>query len=498
MKRFKSLLIFGFVLTIFQSFGQSYEADILRFSMYQLSGSARYISVGGAFTSVGADITNLNSNPAGIGMYRNSVAQASFGVHHQSLFSSYLNDEERDNKINVSIPNAGFVFAGKNKEGSLIKANFGLAIQRTGEYNSNEYYSAFNDTPFSSVSWNYADEMSTVFNGLDVSGIDLSDVSFDTYLGFYGFLANYDTTIMNYTSPVVDSIQQTRFVENSGGKTDFAFGVGANYIDKLYFGASIAIPVINFERETNYQEEDEFNATANTFFNKSTLITDYQTEGLGFNVKMGILYKVNDWVRIGGSIQSPERISLTERYSSDLTTDLDFDNLNYTTGEGVFEYKVRLPWRASAGASLFFKKHGFLSVDYEAVGYNSMRYIFENQFRDVSSQLNSLIQAKYQVGHNIKVGVEGVIDIFRIRAGYNYLGSPIAKEYVNGDYDFSRQVITGGIGFLFDKVAVDFAYMHQMQKQFEQPYVNNYATIPGVQKRITNGMGVVSVAYRLR
>ena len=46
------------------------EVDALRYSTQNLTGSARYSAMGGAFGSLGGEFSALSSNPAGIGMYQ--------------------------------------------------------------------------------------------------------------------------------------------------------------------------------------------------------------------------------------------------------------------------------------------------------------------------------------------------------------------------------------------------------------------------------------------
>ena len=46
------------------------EVDALRYSTQNLSGTARFSAMGGAFGSLGGEFSALSSNPAGIGMYQ--------------------------------------------------------------------------------------------------------------------------------------------------------------------------------------------------------------------------------------------------------------------------------------------------------------------------------------------------------------------------------------------------------------------------------------------
>ena len=48
-----------------------------------LNGTARYVGMGGAMEALGADISTIGSNPAGVGLLRKSSVSMSFGLVSQ-------------------------------------------------------------------------------------------------------------------------------------------------------------------------------------------------------------------------------------------------------------------------------------------------------------------------------------------------------------------------------------------------------------------------------
>lgn len=44
--------------------------DGMSISQSDMRGTARYMSMAGAFTALGGDLSSLNQNPAGLGIYR--------------------------------------------------------------------------------------------------------------------------------------------------------------------------------------------------------------------------------------------------------------------------------------------------------------------------------------------------------------------------------------------------------------------------------------------
>ena len=49
-----------------------------------LNGTARYVGMGGAMESLGADLSTISTNPAGLSLYRRSVVATSLGVRSQT------------------------------------------------------------------------------------------------------------------------------------------------------------------------------------------------------------------------------------------------------------------------------------------------------------------------------------------------------------------------------------------------------------------------------
>lgn len=45
-----------------------------KFAENSLTGTARYVGMGGAMEALGADISTISSNPAGLGLFRKSMA----------------------------------------------------------------------------------------------------------------------------------------------------------------------------------------------------------------------------------------------------------------------------------------------------------------------------------------------------------------------------------------------------------------------------------------
>ena len=86
----------------------------------QLTGTARYVGMGGAMEALGADISTISSNPAGIGLFRKSQITLTAGVIAQTDAENYTeyNDARitfNGKKSHPTFDQVGIVWSPKNK-----------------------------------------------------------------------------------------------------------------------------------------------------------------------------------------------------------------------------------------------------------------------------------------------------------------------------------------------------------------------------------------------
>ena len=93
-----------------------------------LNGTARYVGMGGAMEALGADISTISTNPAGIGMFRKSNISASFGLVSQSDVSNAVGG----NKTNASFDQIGVVISTRMAPTSYL--NFGFNFHKSRNF----------------------------------------------------------------------------------------------------------------------------------------------------------------------------------------------------------------------------------------------------------------------------------------------------------------------------------------------------------------------------
>ena len=72
-----------------------------------LNGTARYVGMGGAMEALGADISTIGTNPAGIGMFRHSNVSLSLGLVSQGGATNAVGGST----TNASFDQLGFVYS---------------------------------------------------------------------------------------------------------------------------------------------------------------------------------------------------------------------------------------------------------------------------------------------------------------------------------------------------------------------------------------------------
>ena len=91
-----------------------------------LNGTARYVGMGGAMEALGADISTIGTNPAGIGLFRRSNVSVSFGLVSQAGVNSVMGG----NKTNASFDQVGFVYSNRTAKSSFLNLAFNFHKSR--------------------------------------------------------------------------------------------------------------------------------------------------------------------------------------------------------------------------------------------------------------------------------------------------------------------------------------------------------------------------------
>jgi len=467
--------IFAIIITsaILYPATAQYVGQALRFSQTFPSMTARSLGMGGAFVSLGGDMSAAYLNPAGLGVYRKSELTLSPGFGYAKSVSQYLGQEEQDFRYNFIFGNAGYVAAyNSKKESGLAGASFSLAYNRLNDFNNNIYMegnnqgSSLSDFFMDNASGNHPDNLNAFRERL----------AFDTYV--------IDTVpgslYYDYQTPVFYPANQRKTVETEGGSGEWSIGFGLNFSHVFYFGMGLGINQLHYKEILTHSEYDYANQSD---FDNFRFTETLDLRGVGYTLKLGFIAKPVSFLRIGGSMHIPTYYNIEEEYYATMASLFDNGdeyqasptNVDGTLIDvGAFEYKLVTPLRAMGGLSVQIGKMGLVAADVEYVDYSNIRYRNKDAYDDMG-EYNREIQDEYKSVLNIKAGGEWRFGQLSVRAGGGYYPSPYASGTLNQKTDYTE--ITGGVGYRDKNFFVDLGVSALMQDEKYTLYYNNIADL---------------------
>lgn len=460
------------------------EIDALRFSQLHFGGTARFNSMGGAFGALGGDFSSLSTNPAGIGVYRRSEITFTPSFTHHSTSSDYLGTTADDSRSNVNIGNFGWVSTyNSEKSTGWVAGSFGIGHNRLADFYSRSTIAGTNTT--TSLLDVYQMEAQGVhFEDIESSGL----YNYGANLAWQTFLIDTFQGESNYITQIpVNGQEQNNQIETDGRIGETVISFGGNYENRLFLGGTIGISSIRYNRESKFTETLPA-GDSTTFLTDFIVREKLRTRGNGYTLKFGAIYRLTDYLRIGGAIHSPTWMVLEDLYSTSMTANYSggFGQEIAESGEGLFEYRLRTPYRMSGSIAGIYKKYGIISADVEYVDYStarlSERYTGEYDF----DSENDVIQDAYQSAVNVRVGTEIRLMPISLRAGFAYQGSPYKESVEN---DGSVRSYSFGIGYRTADFFLDFGYVLRQQNEDYYPY-NPTLTTAAKQDRIAQSYQV--------
>lgn len=459
------------VLLLSGSLKAQTEADALRYSQSSVNGTAKSISMGGAFGALGGDLSVMSTNPAGIGIYRKSEFNFSPSIYTTKVTSDYLDKVNYEFKSNFNLGNIGAVFTFPVVRYDTLSGwnswSLGIGYNRINNYHNKTSF--FGTNAQNSYLDNYLEEVNS---GIGTNPGNLyqygARMAFDTYL--LNPVSNADST--HYTSEIPKGGAMQSYTSTVKGATgEIPISLGGNYGDKLYIGATLGIPYINYEEDIKWQETDEkgtIKTSDTTNFKSYTLNQSISTRGTGVNFKFGMIYRVHDWLRIGASVHTPTYYQLTDEYSYEMYSEFENGN-NYSSkpDKGKFNYELITPMKAIGSAALIIGKSGLISADVEFIDYSEMKL---TSAIDAFYDKNQLIQDKYSMATNVRLGTEWRYNEYSFRGGFAHFGSPYKSAAKYEGADNSRTSYSLGLGIRDRNYFIDFGYVLTSGKTFFNYY----------------------------
>ena len=490
--------------------------DNAQLATKDLNGTARYVGMGGAMEALGADLSTIGTNPAGIGMFRRSMVAGSFGFNSQQDAKSFGNA----NKTNMSFDQAGFVYSMRSGRHSML--NFGFNYTKSKNFdqiltaagrlnnasqnklsamkNANGVYDlqknknnvlVSNSGAYSQLDYLYSNALlfrENADNPNDPNNATLTDK---------GVIVNQTTGLpVYYNATGYDFGRST-----TGYIGQYDFNVSGNSNDRFYWGFTVGIYDVHYNSSSLYSENlvDGDKAIGDVAMNDERKIT-----GTGFDVKAGLIFRPAEEspFRIGLYVHTPTWYDLTTRNYTVLNnnTDKAYGSRDHDKSSESYDFKFFTPWRF--GVSLGHTVGNYLAIGatYEYADYstNDIRVndggevdywgnYYETSSRDEAMKQN--IKNSLKGVHTVKLGMEFKPEKnFAVRLGYNYQSAMYNKNgfkdgslesygtYYASTTDYTNwkdtHRFTAGVGYNYGKFSFDLAYQYSQTNGDFYPFMS--------------------------
>ena len=459
-----------FLLIILSVTQAQAPSDALRFTQLIPGGSARMIASGGAFTALGGDFGVISLNPAGLADYRANEFVLSpslrFSRSNSRLAGAGNNAFEED-KTGFGFDNLGIVFHNQ-PSGKWATSNFAIGFNRLANYGQSYYYEG--RAP-GSIMTPFYEEARQVF---ETGGDERNLYPFTSGLAWDANGLYRQDGVLSYDFLGFEdaSVARSHTLSTSGGYNELSFAFAGNYNEKFLVGMNVGVPIVRYRIEGEYREENIDGEVP--FFDRLSYTEYLQTSGVGFNMKLGMVYRVTPNFRMGAAFHTPTFLGLTDRYNNSMRyayTDGNGPNagIEQFSPEGVTDYRLRTPWRATFGGAVLAGGVGFLSADIEFVDYSNSRFnltanVNNTENRQAERELNSAVRRDYRQGINYRFGGMLKLDIVRLRAGYGLYGRPGVRD---SGFD---SVYSFGADLSLEQFYVGLAARLSRAERFVAPY----------------------------
>ncbi len=464
------------------------EFDAFKSVQTDINGTARYMSMAGAFGALGGDASAIKDNPAGLGIYRSSELVGTFNILMQNSSSKWNGLNSMDDLYKVGFNNFSYVIASptwRSENGSegLLSSNFSFSYNRLKNFNR-----SLNLRSGSSNS-SITDYMSYFTGGIPESDLastssyepfNNTSVPWISILAYEGYLINPGTGTNDWASLLNagEKVTPAYTLYEKGYKDEYSVGWAGNISNVFYIGASLNFQTLNYSSISDYSEK--FGAGGGMDLKDSIY-----TKGSGFNLKIGTIFCPTDFLRIGLALHTPTILTTTDNYYSKLN--FDTSNSGYIGTPGAYsDYQIQTPLQLNASAAFLVGTKGLISAEYDYTNYTGTRLKDTNgdaqSFYDENSGMSTMLNNV----RTIKIGGEyRVTENFSIRAGYansnngNKMDAAKLMRYntlrTDTEYFLNNRTdyLTAGFGYHESNWFLDFAYMNKILNETFYPYNTN-------------------------
>ncbi|WP_028896048.1 OmpP1/FadL family transporter [Prevotella sp. HUN102] len=477
-----------------------------------LNGTARYVGMGGALEALGADISTIGSNPAGIGLFRHNTLSVSGGLLMQGKGNEFANGK----KTNASFDQIGGVYSTRTGRKSYLNLGFNYHKSKNFNYILNAANS------LNGSSQNGQSYLKGMLGSEANGGFSVRQMKDGTYMGYVDDKSDntsysWSQTDYLYWNTVIPDVKagpnDSKFFEypaqsymfdrsSKGYIANYDFNISGNIKDRVFLGVTFGI------KDVDYKGYSEYNETL--MGNKGTIAMadERRVSGTGFDVTAGVIVRPldNSPFRFGAYVKSPTWYNLTtENYTQILNNTTEGGTHDSGKISNAYDFKIWTPWKfgfslghtvgnyLALGLSYEYEDHSTINTrindgvyyDYDSwYGYGD---VYESTSAD--GYMNEHAEIALKGVSTLKLGAEYKPTAnLALRIGYNYISPKYnaeaqknptlpsygtsyssATDYTNWD---ATNRFTCGIGYQIKKFNIDLAYQYSSQKGEFYPFSN--------------------------
>lgn len=490
----------------------------VKIAQEDLNGTARYVGMGGAMEALGADISTISTNPAGIGLFRKSNINVSFGLVSQADAQNAVGG----NKTNASFDQAGFVYAARTGKTSFLNLAFNFHKSR----NFDMILSAA--APLQNASQSkltYAKDRNGLCYPMKKETKDGVTVDVPDYNNPYASCNQLDdiySSELNFFQNAYFNSSDYQFDRaHKGYIGEYDFNISGNINNRVYLGLTVGLHDVHYKGYSEYRETitQMVKNGASVSLNEPITVADSrEITGTGFDVKLGVIFRPVEAspFRIGLSVATPTFYNLR---TNNTTTISDANTTFRTDGGGGYKFKLYTPWKFGLSLGHTIGTQVALGASYEYADYSAMdtrmitgRYYdsWTGTYSDNSAsdkEMNDHADHWLKGVHTLKVGAEFKPDKdIALRVGYNYVSPTFKKDSYkdgtlnsNGTFyasatDFTNwedtHRLTVGGGYTVDHFNISLAYQYSTTKGTFYPFMSYTDHTDAQYDNIADGVSV--------
>ncbi|MCF6130007.1 transporter [Flavobacterium sp. AS60] len=483
--------------------------DALRYAVENITGSARFRGMGGAFGAVGGDLSALNQNPAGSLFFNNNYATATASINNTKNSSLYNGTRTKDNDSSLDLNQAGVVFVFNDTSGKSNWKKIAIAFNYENTNNFNNSIFSAGTNQYNSIG-NYFVNQANANGGIPLELLTLQpgetfyelydylgtlpDASYPNVSGFQAQQAflGYTTYLFDSNSPntynsnvPAANYSQQNYYTSTGYNGKITGNFATQYKDILFLGLNINAHFTDYVRTTSLREQNDGLAANGVSYIRFD--NQLHTYGSGFSFNLGAIVKIVPQFRVGLAYESPTWYRLTDELAQYVDSDYSTNSVSntYVADPDIINvyapYKIQTPSKWTGSMAYLFGKKGIVSVDVSTKDYSTTRFKPKNEYPYAG--LNQFMKNNLENAVEVRVGGEYKIKQVSLRGGYHFDQSPYKVDQTFGD-------LTGysaGVGYSFGESKIDLAYSYE-HRNMNQPLISSGQPDPARISRYNNNI----------